>query len=97
MSNKYDVIVKPILSEKSFSGIGNKRYTFEVLKNATKPQIKQAVEQIFNVRVLSVKTMRYDGKPKRQGKHEGMTASWKKAIVQLTKDSKPIEFFESLK
>ena len=95
--NNYDIIVKPILSEKSFGGIGIKRYTFEVLKNATKPQIKQAVEQIFNVRVLTIKTMRVGGKPKRQGKHEGMTADWKKAIVTLTPESKAIEFFESLK
>ena len=95
--NSYDIIIRPILSEKSFSTIKNKKYTFRVHKDATKTQIKRAVEEIFKgVRVDKVNTARYDGKPKRQGKHEGTTSAWKKAYVQLTKDSKAIEFFESL-
>ena len=100
--NSYEIIIRPILSEKSFASIKGdakirgKMYTFEVHKAATKPQIKAAVEEIFKVKVEKVNTARYDGKPKRQGKHEGTTASWKKAYVQLSKDSKPIEFFESL-
>ncbi|MGN0795442.1 MAG: 50S ribosomal protein L23 [Christensenellales bacterium] len=94
--NAYDIILKPILSEKSFDGISEKRYTFEVAKTASKTDIKNAVEQIFKVKVEKVNTVNYDGKVKRMGRHEGRTASYKKAIVQLTKESKAIEFFESL-
>ena len=94
--NAYDIILKPILSEKSFDGISEKRYTFEVAKTASKTDIKNAVEQIFKVKVEKVNTVNYDGKIKRMGRHEGRTASYKKAIVQLTKESKAIEFFESL-
>ncbi|MCI5819634.1 MAG: 50S ribosomal protein L23 [Acidaminococcus sp.] len=94
--NAYDIILKPILSEKSFDGISDKRYTFEVAKSASKTDIKNAVEQIFKVKVEKVNTVNYDGKIKRMGRHEGRTASYKKAIVQLTKESKAIEFFESL-
>jgi large subunit ribosomal protein L23 len=95
--NGYDIIIRPILSEKSFATIKTKKYTFEVAKNATKSQIKAAIEEIFKgVKVAKVNTARYDGKPKRQGRTEGTTASWKKAYVQLTPDSKPIEFFEGL-
>ncbi|MDD7397802.1 MAG: 50S ribosomal protein L23 [Eubacteriales bacterium] len=96
MMNAYDIILKPILSEKSFDGISDKRYTFEVAKSASKTDIKNAVEQIFKVKVEKVNTVNYDGKIKRMGRHEGRTASYKKAIVQLTKESKAIEFFESL-
>lgn len=92
----YDVIIKPVLTEKSYDGIPNKDYTFEVLKQATKTQVKAAVEQIFNVKVERVNVVNYDGKLKRMGKNEGKTSSYKKAFVKLTKDSKPIEFFESL-
>jgi len=92
----YDIIIRPVLSEKSFATIKQKMYTFEVHKDATKPQIKKAIEDIFKVKVEKVNTANYDGKPKRHGRHEGTTASWKKAYVQLTKESKPIEFFESL-
>ena len=94
--NVYDVIIKPILSEKSFAGVNNKTYTFKVAKDASKCQIKSAVEEIFKVKVEDVRTARYDGKPKRQGRTSGTTSSWKKAYVQLTKDSKSIEFFEGL-
>jgi len=100
--NNYQIIIRPILSEKSFASIKGdaktrgKMYTFEVHKDATKPQIKKAIEEIFKVKVEKVNTANYDGKPKRHGRDEGTTRAWKKAYVQLTKDSKAIEFFESL-
>ncbi|HBP52669.1 MAG TPA: 50S ribosomal protein L23 [Clostridiales bacterium] len=92
----YDIIIEPILSEKSYDGIANKRYTFKVVKSATKTQIKAAVEQIFQVKVDKVNTSNYDGKVKRMGRNEGRRSAFKKAIVTLTDDSKAIEFFESL-
>lgn len=92
----HDIIRRPILSEKSYGDIANKKYTFEVAKSANKTQIKKAVEEIFKVKVLSVNISNVYGKIKRQGKHEGLTGSYKKAIVQLTGDSKSIEFFDSL-
>ena len=92
----YDIIIEPILSEKSYDGIANKRYTFKVVKSATKTQIKAAVEQIFQVKVDKVNTSNYDGKLKRMGRNEGRRSAFKKAIVTLTADSKSIEFFESL-
>lgn len=92
----YDIIIKPVLSEKSYDGIANKKYTFKVVPSATKSQIKAAVEQIFGVKVAKVNTVNYDGKLKRMGKTEGRTTAYKKAIVQLTDDSKTIEFFDSL-
>lgn len=92
----YDIIVKPILSEKSYDGIADKRYTFKVLPSATKTQIKSAVEEIFGVKVAKVNTANVQGKVKRQGRTVGRTAAYKKAIVTLTAESKPIEFFESL-
>ena len=94
--NNYDIIVKPVLSEKSYSGIGQKDYTFIVLKKATKTEIKAAVEQIFGVKVARVNVTNYDGKVKRMGRTEGRRPAYKKAYVKLTADSKPIEFFESL-
>lgn len=92
----YDIIIEPILSEKSYDGIANKRYTFKVAKSATKTQIKAAIEQIFQVKVDKVNTSNYDGKLKRMGRNEGRRSAFKKAIVTLTADSKAIEFFESL-
>jgi len=92
----YDIIIEPILSEKSYDGIAVKKYTFKVAKNATKTQVKAAVEQIFGVKVDKVNTSNYDGKVKRMGRNEGRRSSFKKAIVTLTADSKSIEFFESL-
>ena len=91
-----DIILKPILSEKSYADIANKKYYFKVAKKATKTQIKAAVEEIFKVKVASVNTMNVYGKIKRQGRNEGLTGSYKKAIVQLSSDSKSIEFFDSL-
>lgn len=94
--NAYDVIKRPILSEKSYVGISNKIYTFEVARAATKSEIKVAVETVFGVKVAKVNTSNYDGKVKRQGRSEGKTSAYKKAIVTLTADSKAIQFFESL-
>ena len=92
----HDIIIRPILSEKTYGDIANKKYTFEVAKSANKTQIKKAVEEIFKVKVESVNTANVFGKIKRQGKHEGLTGNYKKAIVQLTADSKSIAFFDSL-
>ena len=92
----YDIIISPVLSEKSYDGIPEKRYTFKVAKNANKTQIKAAVEEIFGVKVAKVNTSNYDGKLKRMGRNEGRRSSFKKAVVTLSADSKAIEFFESL-
>ena len=92
----YDIIIKPVLSEKSYSDIANKKYTFKVAKSANKTQIKQAIEEIFKVKVESVNTLNVYGKIKRQGRNEGLTGNYKKAVVQLAADSKSIEFFDSL-
>ena len=89
--NAYDIIKKPLLSEKSYDGIPSKKYVFVVDDRADKLQIKAAVEQIFDVNVVNVR-----GKYKRQGRTEGYTSKFKKAYVKLTNDSKAIEFFESL-
>jgi len=96
MNNFYDIIIKPVLSEKSYDGIPNKKYVFSVQKTATKPQIKRAIEAIFDVKVDKVNTVRVQGKIKRMGKTEGRRPAVKKAYVSLSKDSKAIEFFESL-
>ena len=94
--NTYDIIIRPLLSEKTYAGIQNKRYAFVVAKKANKVEIKKAIEQIFGVKVASVNTANYDGKFKRQGKSEGYTSEFKKAYVTLADDSKSIEFFEGL-
>ena len=93
---QYDIIIKPILSEKSYADIANKKYTFKVAKSANKVEIKKAIEEIFGVKVKSVNTANIDGKLKRQGKTQGYTSDYKKAYVTLTDDSKTIEFFDSL-
>ena len=94
--NAYDIIKKPLLSEKSYSGIKAKKYVFVVDPRATKPQIKAAVEEIFKVQVEKVNTANVKGKYKRQGKNEGYTSDFKKAYVQLKTGEKAIQFFESL-
>ena len=91
-----DIIVRPIITEKSMTGIGMKKYTFEVAKNATKVDVARAVEELFGVKVAKVNTMNVRGHFRRQGRSEGYTSAWKKAIVTLTEDSKTIEFFESM-
>ena len=93
----YDVILKPVITEKSMSGMGEKKYTFLVHPEANKSQIKEAVEKMFDgAKVKKVNTRNYDGKNKRRGMVTGKTAKTKKAIVQLTEDSKDIEIFAGL-
>ncbi|MGO1580375.1 MAG: 50S ribosomal protein L23 [Peptoniphilaceae bacterium] len=94
--NSYDIIRKPLVTEKSMDQMEERKYTFEVAKSATKPEIKKAVEEIFGVKVQVVNTMNMRGKLKRQGAHQGRRPSWKKAIVKLTEDSKSIEFFDGM-
>lgn len=89
MRHAEDIIIKPIMTEKSYSAIAEGKYTFEVALNATKVDIKKAVEELFSVKVLKVNTMRYDGKKKRVGVHQGLTKAWKKAIVQI--DTNPAD------
>ena len=93
----YDVILKPVISEKSMNEMTNKKYTFLVHVDANKTMIKDAVEKMFEgTKVKSVNTMNLDGKRRRRGTTVGKTAKTKKAIVQLTEDSKDIEIFEGL-
>ena len=91
-----DIIVKPVLTEKSFDSIANKTYTFVVAKKADKVQIASAIEELFGVKVASVNTISCKGKLKRMGRNQGYTPDYKKAVVTLTADSKTIEFFDSL-
>ena len=93
----YDVILKPVITEKSMAGMGEKQYTFLVHTEANKSQIKEAVEKMFDgAKVKRVNTMNCDGKKKRRGMVVGKTAKTKKAIVTLTEDSKDIELFTGL-
>ena len=93
----YDVILKPVITEKSMAGMGEKKYTFLVHTEANKSQIKEAVEKMFpGTKVETVNTMNCEGKVKRRGTTFGRTAASKKAIVKLTEDSKEIEIFQGL-
>ena len=93
----YDVILKPVLTEKSMNAMAEKKYTFLVHPDATKTQVKEAVEKMFEgTKVASVNTMNLDGKTKRRGLKVGKTAKTKKAVVKLTEDSKDIEIFAGL-
>ena len=93
----FDVILKPVVTEKSMAMMGEKKYTFSVHPDATKTQIKEAVEKMFEgAKVKKVNTLNADGKMKRRGMTVGFTAKTKKAIVQLTEDSKDIEIFQGL-
>ena len=93
----YDVILKPVITEKSMAGMGEKKYTFLVHPEANKTMIKEAVEKMFEgTKVKKVNTMNLDGKSKRRGMTVGKTAKTKKAIVWLTDDSKEIEIFAGL-
>lgn len=97
MSKAYDIIKKPVLTEKSYADMAEKKYTFEVAIGANKTEIKSAIEEIFEgVKVASVNTMRTMGKMKRQGRTQGRTPEVKKAIVTLKPDSKGIPFFEGM-
>lgn len=91
-----DIIVRPIITEKSMDGLAERKYTFEVAKNANKIEVKKAVETLFGVKVAKVTTISVKGKKKRMGRSEGYTSDWKKAIVTLTEDSKTIEFFDGI-
>lgn len=92
----YDIIIKPIVTERSMENMESKRYTFKVDTKANKSEIKKAVETIFGVKVKQVNTMNITGKKKRMGANIGKRPDWKKAIVTLTENSKEIEFFESI-
>ena len=97
MKSAYDIIKRPVLTEKSYEDMASKKYTFEVAVDANKTEIKAALEEIFEgVKVESVNTMRTQGKMKRQGRTQGRTPEVKKAIVTLKQDSKGIEFFEGM-
>ena len=97
MKTAYDIIIKPVITEQSMEATEDKKYVFQVAIDANKVEIKKAVEEIFGVKVAKVNTINYDGKTKRMGAgRPGTRKSWKKAYVQLTKDSKTIEFFEGM-
>ena len=97
MANVYDIIIRPIITERSMEAVADKKYVFEVAPTAGKIEIKNAVEEIFGVKVAKVNTVNYDGKAKRLGAgRPGHRKSWKKAYVQLTSDSKAIEMFEGM-
>ncbi len=93
----HDIIIAPVITEKSMAGIADKKYTFKVAKNAGKVEIANAIEEVFSgVKVDKVNTISVRGQERRRGRYVGYTASWKKAVVTLKKDSKPIEFFDGL-
>ena len=97
MTKAYDIIKRPIITEQSMAETEAKKYTFEVAKDANKIEIARAVEEIFGVKVAKVNTLNMYGKAKRLGRYPaGRRASWKKAMVTLTEDSKSIEFFEGM-
>ena len=96
MKTAYDIIIKPVITEQSMEQTEAKKYVFQVAIDANKSEIKKAIEQIFGVKVEKVNTIRMEGKAKRQGVTSGRRANWKKAMVQLTADSKTIEFFEGM-
>ncbi len=97
MSTAYDIIIRPIVTEQSMEDLDIKKYTFEVLKTANKIEIKKAIEEIFDVTVIKVNTTIVEGKKKRTGAYPaGYTKTWKKAVVKLSEDSKPIEIFEGM-
>ena len=97
MKTAYDIIIRPIITEQSMEALDLKKYVFEVRKDANKIEIKKAIEEIFGVTVMKVTTANMRGKMKRTGRYPaGLTASWKKAVVKLTDDSKTIEIFERM-
>lgn len=96
MKDPRDIIKRPIITERTSELMAFKKYAFEVDMRANKTEIKQAIEQIFKVKVTNVNTIRMPAKPKRYGRHSGYTSEWKKAIVSLSADSKELEFFETV-
>ena len=97
MKTAHDIIVKPIITEESMTGLMMKKYTFKVAKDANKIELAKAVEEVFpGTKVAKVNTINVRGRERRQGVNKGYTPSWKKAIVTLTEDSKEIEFFNDM-
>ncbi|MBP1153557.1 MULTISPECIES: 50S ribosomal protein L23 [unclassified Paenibacillus] len=96
MKNPRDIIKSPIITERTSEMMADKKYVFEVDLRSNKTEIKQAIEQIFKVKVSNVNTLRMPAKPKRYGRYSGYTSEWKKAIVTLSADSKELEFFETV-
>jgi large subunit ribosomal protein L23 len=96
MKDPRDIIKRPVITESTSEMMANKKYVFEVDIRANKTEIKQAIEQIFKVKVTNVNTLRMPAKPKRYGRHSGYTSEWKKAIVSLSAESKELEFFETV-
>ena len=96
MKAAQDIIIAPVVTERSMTGFADKKYTFEVAGDATKIDIKRAVEELFDVKVAKVNTLTVRGHNRRMGRYEGKTSEWKKAIVTLKKDSKTIAFFDGL-
>ena len=96
MKTVYDIIIRPIITEASMDMTAAKKYAFEVKKDATKPEIADAVAKMFKVKVANVHTVSMKKKPKRLGVHSGYTSEWKKAIVRLTENSETIEFFDGM-
>lgn len=96
MKAAQDIILAPVITEKSMIALQSKKYTFKVAKDSNKIEIAQAVEALFGVTVAKVNTISVRGQKRRMGRYEGYTSSWKKAVVTLSEDSKTIEFFEGL-
>ena len=97
MKSYADIIVRPLITEKSMSSVESKRYSFEVAKSATKADVAKAVEAMFKkTKVVKVNIINMKKKPKRYGVHFGYTGEWKKAVVTLSVDSQPIAFFDSM-
>jgi len=96
MKNPRDIIKRPIITESTSELMANKTYVFEVDIRSNKTEIKQAIQEIFKVKVVKVNTMRVAAKPKRYGRYSGYTSEWKKAIVTLSPDSKELGFFEAV-
>ncbi len=96
MKSGYDVIIRPIITEKSMDMTADKKYTFKVAKDASKTEVRKAVEEIFGADVAKVNIMNVNGKKKRLGRTFGTTSSYRKAIVTLTPDSKEIEIFQDM-
>ncbi len=96
MKSAHDIIIRPIITEASMSGLADRKYTFKVARDANKIEIAKAVEALFGVKVTKVNTMNCKGRAKRMGMHAGYKPDWKKAIVTISDDSKTIEFFENM-
>ncbi len=96
MKAAQDIVIAPIITEKSMSVIADKKYTFKVASDANKVEIAEAIEKLFKVEVAKVNTISVRGRSKRVGRYSGKTADWKKAVVTLTEKSKTIDFFDGL-